>query len=70
MRLAPLLLLLFVPSVAASSVYDSWVLVGEVVTVSDQLVHTAIDDSWNKLLVRTDHGHLERIMGGDVTLEK
>ncbi|MBS3164011.1 hypothetical protein J4439_01120 [Candidatus Woesearchaeota archaeon] len=54
MRLAPLLLLLFVPSVAASSVYDSWVLVGEVVTVSDQLVHTAIDDSWNKLLVRTD----------------
>jgi biotin-(acetyl-CoA carboxylase) ligase len=22
------------------------------------------------LLLRTDHGHLERVMGGDVTLEK
>ena len=27
-----------------------------------------IDDG--ALLVRTEHGHLERIIGGDVTLEK
>ena len=29
----------------------------------------ALDDD-GALLVRTEHGHLERIIGGDVTLEK
>jgi len=29
----------------------------------------ALDDD-GALLVRTEHGHLERITGGDVTLEK
>jgi len=29
----------------------------------------SIDDD-GALLVRTEHGHLERIIGGDVTLEK
>jgi biotin-(acetyl-CoA carboxylase) ligase len=29
----------------------------------------ALDDD-GALLVRTQHGHLERIIGGDVTLEK
>jgi len=29
----------------------------------------SLDDS-GALLVRTEHGHLERVIGGDVTLEK
>jgi len=29
----------------------------------------ALDDD-GALLVRTEHGHLERVIGGDVTLEK
>jgi len=28
-----------------------------------------LDDD-GALLLRTEHGHLERVMGGDVTLEK
>lgn len=42
------------------------------IRIGDRVVHgeaEALDES-GALLVRTDHGHLERIVGGDVTLEK
>jgi BirA family biotin operon repressor/biotin-[acetyl-CoA-carboxylase] ligase len=42
------------------------------IRIGDRTVHgraEALDNS-GALLVRTEHGHLERIVGGDVTLEK
>jgi BirA family transcriptional regulator, biotin operon repressor / biotin---[acetyl-CoA-carboxylase] ligase len=42
------------------------------IRVGDRTIHgraEALDDS-GALLLRTDHGHLERIVGGDVTLTK
>ena len=42
------------------------------IRIGERAVHghaEALDDS-GALLLRTDHGHLERIVGGDVTLEK
>jgi BirA family biotin operon repressor/biotin-[acetyl-CoA-carboxylase] ligase len=61
-----------------ASIADEWgrqsATLGQRVTirVGDRTVHghaEALDDS-GALLLRTAHGHLERIVGGDVTLEK
>jgi BirA family transcriptional regulator, biotin operon repressor / biotin---[acetyl-CoA-carboxylase] ligase len=61
-----------------ASIADEWgqqcATLGQRVTirVGDRAVHghaEALDDS-GALLLRTAHGHLERIVGGDVTLEK
>jgi BirA family biotin operon repressor/biotin-[acetyl-CoA-carboxylase] ligase len=61
-----------------ASIADEWVeqcaTLGQRVTirVGERTVHghaEALDDS-GALLLRTTHGHLERIVGGDVTLEK
>jgi BirA family biotin operon repressor/biotin-[acetyl-CoA-carboxylase] ligase len=61
-----------------SEVADEWesacVTIGKNVTVhvGDRQFRgraEALDDD-GALLVRTEHGHLERVIGGDVTLEK
>ena len=61
-----------------SEVADEWeehcVTIGKNVTVQigDRKIRgraESLDDD-GALLIRTEHGHLERITGGDVTLEK
>ena len=59
-------------------VADEWaercVTLGQAVTIhiGDRRLHgraEALDDD-GALLLRTDHGRLERVIGGDVTMEK
>ncbi len=44
-------LLFICQAAAATVVHDTWTLVGNPITVADRVIQTAVDDSWEKLLL-------------------